>query len=1063
MASVPDEQSSDNRWTGRPRAALAVKLVAWLTPIVVSVVVTQILAKLFPRPPGIVPTLSWFVVIAFIATATLWATDRLARRLLPLAALFQLSLVFPDSAPSRFKSAMRTQTVHQLAERVAEIKASGLSDEPAVAAETLIDLVAALSAHDRLTRGHAERVRAYSRMIGEEMKLPEADVDMLQWAGLLHDVGKLFTPSEILNKPGRLTDEEFEIIKLHPGQGAALVEPLRGWLGDWVDAVGQHHERIDGQGYPSGLAGDEISLSARIVSVADVFDVITSVRSYKPALGSAEAREELARCAGTYFDRNVVRAFLNISLGRLRLAMGPLSWAAQLPLVGRVPLGPVFGGGASVVATAATLAVGGVFSHPTHSPVDAKAEAAAPAPATTVFEELPPPSSLVVTTTVPRAALIAIDDASELAEGGSIDIDVGANDQGAVTASVTDQPPTGVVEQLGGTMLRFTPVDDFFGDTTFGYTIDDGAGSTASAVVRVTVTPVPDAPVAIDDTATAEQDGSVNIPVLLNDSDADGDPLSIASVSSADGRATIDGTTVDYVPTPGTSGTHTIDYVVADGTGLTATAVVTVTVNPAPRSAPTPPTTAPPTTAPPTTAPPTTAPPTTTPPTTAPPTTTPPTTAPPTTTPPTTVPPRAPVARDDAAVVDEDESVGIAVLANDTDPDVGDTLTVTSASSADGAATTDGTTVDYAPAGNSNGTHTITYTIRDGTGLTDTATVTVTVNPINDSPTANPDTATIDEDTSINIDALANDTDPDTGDTLTITSVSSPDGATTTDSTTIDYTPSTNANGTHAITYTIDDGNGGTDFSTVTVAVNPINDAPVAVDDSGAGYTTSRNLGFTTANVTTNDSDIDSSVDATTATVVSTTSNGVLGPLGRIDIDEVHQHRQAHPVRVLSHRGREDHRSVDVLPAHRVPHPGFQRRISVVAQCQGFTAHQAGQAGQARARRVQARDMQIGAQGAQCVDMGFVVRVVDERAEEHPVSRHQMLEQVIRAHLVALVGRVRQAMHQVQEIGHADYPRLRTMNGPSQLASPIGMRRQVSISSLYLALDGLFCGIASRL
>ena len=144
--------------------------------------------------------------------------------------------------------------------------------------------------------------RAYSRMIGEELNLVPDDLDRLQWAGLLHDVGKLFVPGEILNKPGALTDEEFEIIKQHPGWGAQLCEPLRGWLGDWVDAVGQHHERWDGRGYPSGIAGEEISLAARIVAVADVYDVITSVRSYKPAEGAVDGRAELARCAGTQFD-----------------------------------------------------------------------------------------------------------------------------------------------------------------------------------------------------------------------------------------------------------------------------------------------------------------------------------------------------------------------------------------------------------------------------------------------------------------------------------------------------------------------------------------------------------------------------------------------------------------------------------------------------------------------------------------------------------------------------------------------------------------------------------------
>ena len=125
-------------------------------------------------------------------------------------------------------------------------------------------------------------------MIGEELRLGEADLERLHWAGLLHDVGKLFVPSEILNKPGQLTKDEFDVVKQHPGRGAELCEPIRPWLGEWVDAVGQHHERWDGMGYPSGLAAHEISQAGRIVAVADAFDVMTSARSYKAPQDAAK-------------------------------------------------------------------------------------------------------------------------------------------------------------------------------------------------------------------------------------------------------------------------------------------------------------------------------------------------------------------------------------------------------------------------------------------------------------------------------------------------------------------------------------------------------------------------------------------------------------------------------------------------------------------------------------------------------------------------------------------------------------------------------------------------------
>ena len=150
-------------------------------------------------------------------------------------------------------------------------------------------LVGALNSHDRLTRGHSERVRAYTKMIAEELKLEPDEIDLLHWAGLLHDIGKLEVPAEILNKPSQPTEEEWEILRTHPEAGMRLVAPLREWLGEWGDAVGQHHERWDGKGYPNGLAETDISFAARIVSVADVFDVITSVRSYKKSCGAVSA------------------------------------------------------------------------------------------------------------------------------------------------------------------------------------------------------------------------------------------------------------------------------------------------------------------------------------------------------------------------------------------------------------------------------------------------------------------------------------------------------------------------------------------------------------------------------------------------------------------------------------------------------------------------------------------------------------------------------------------------------------------------------------------------------
>ena len=195
-------------------------------PVILSFIVAIVLSRRLGTPDPFWPRVARWLSIALIATLAMVLAQRLMRRLLPLAALFSLTLVFPDETPSRFGVALRGMSAKQLEKKMAEVDTHGLGDTPREAAESLLELVAALSRHDRLTRGHSERVRAYSVMIGEEMELPPAEIDRLRWAGLVHDVGKLHVPYEILNKPGKLTDEEFEVVKGHTVAGQAMVAPL---------------------------------------------------------------------------------------------------------------------------------------------------------------------------------------------------------------------------------------------------------------------------------------------------------------------------------------------------------------------------------------------------------------------------------------------------------------------------------------------------------------------------------------------------------------------------------------------------------------------------------------------------------------------------------------------------------------------------------------------------------------------------------------------------------------------------------------------------------------------
>ena len=398
-------------------------------PFVCSILAALTLSILIPMAHSWPVAAVRLITIAAASTIVLYVADRMTRRMLPLAALLSLTLAFPDEAPSRFKIAMRSGGTVELRRRLEQYRRIG-ANEPALAAQRLLELVADLSRHDRLTRGHSERVRAYSQMIGEELGLTEAEIDCLRWAALLHDIGKLEIPFEILNKPDRLTADEFETIMRHPGIGARLTAPLAGWLGESVRAVGEHHERWDGDGYPNGLRGTDISLAARIVAVADAFDVMTSFRSYKKPGTAAEARVELARCAGTQFDANVVRAFLSISLGKLRLAMGPLSWLTQLAFFPTGLAGATAAAPALMAAAGMTAAALGTAAAP-HADTHRDSTPSAAVRVVDVGEEL---DHSTVTVSVPAAG------AHQTSEPDVTEL--GASSQGQSTTSTAPEVTT---------------------------------------------------------------------------------------------------------------------------------------------------------------------------------------------------------------------------------------------------------------------------------------------------------------------------------------------------------------------------------------------------------------------------------------------------------------------------------------------------------------------------------------------------------------------------------------------------------------------------------------------
>ena len=162
-------------------------------------------------------------------------------------------------------------------------------------------LAASVDAKDKYTHGHSSRVAAYSREIARRAGFSETEQDNIYMMGLLHDVGKIGIQDAIINKAGRLTDEEFASIKTHPSVGAEILKNISDFP-ELVIGARWHHERFDGKGYPDGLTGENIPEMARIIAVADTYDAMTSNRSYRGALPQAKVREELERCKGSQFD-----------------------------------------------------------------------------------------------------------------------------------------------------------------------------------------------------------------------------------------------------------------------------------------------------------------------------------------------------------------------------------------------------------------------------------------------------------------------------------------------------------------------------------------------------------------------------------------------------------------------------------------------------------------------------------------------------------------------------------------------------------------------------------------
>ena len=428
---------------------------------------------------------------------------------------------------------------------------------------------------------------------------------------------------------------------------------------------------------------------------------------------------------------------------------------------------------------------------------------------------------------------VAGDDAVQVAEDGAVTINVPGNDTDPdgdldlTSVAILDQPANGTVsvDPITGE-IAYEPDADYNGTDSFTYQICDSLNECDTATVTVDVLPIDDPPVAGDDAVEVAEDGSVDINVPANDSDPDGD-LDVTSVSvvsqPANGTVSVDPLTgvVTYEPNGNFNGTDTFTYEICDSLGVCDTATVTVEVNPVDDP---------------------------------------------------------PVAGNDTANVPEDGSITINVPGNDTDPDGDLDLTSVSIISQppNGTVSVDPVTgeITYKPKDDFNGTDTFTYQICDDLGVCDTATVAVTVNPIDDPPVANDDSTVTLEDTAVLVPVVGNDFDVDGNlDPTTVTITSQPsNGSVSVDPATgaVTYTPEADFNGIDTFNYQVCDTDGLCDVASVTVNVGPEDDPPVALDDTGQVLED----GITTINVVDNDSDPDGNLDPTSVVVTSPPAHG---------------------------------------------------------------------------------------------------------------------------------------------------------------------------------------------
>jgi putative nucleotidyltransferase with HDIG domain len=244
------------------------------------------------------PTLPTEFAIGLLTAATTFVYQR--HDIWALALLGVVAFVFQYLLGTALSSLRRKEELEARTRQLASLQVGLLST-----------VLQTLSMRDKMTARHSAAVARYAREVARELGLSVRDQEVIHTAALLHDIGKFIFPDDILLANTRLTDEQFEIVRRHPEQGALLVQRIEGY-GPVAEIILAHHERIDGRGYPHRIHAEDIPLGSRIISVADTYDVMTSRDSYREPVSSAEAIEELRRVAGSQLDADVVETFIGL-------------------------------------------------------------------------------------------------------------------------------------------------------------------------------------------------------------------------------------------------------------------------------------------------------------------------------------------------------------------------------------------------------------------------------------------------------------------------------------------------------------------------------------------------------------------------------------------------------------------------------------------------------------------------------------------------------------------------------------------------------------------------------